>query len=295
MKTSEFLEAARNVANTTVFSIAGTPVTISTIAVFVLLLLATWVASRLMQRALRRALGLRGIRDEGTVGVAQRLLHYSVMALGAGVSLQTLGINLSALFAAGAVFAIGLGFAMQNIAQNFVSGIILLLERSIKPGDVLRVEGQLVKVQKMGIRATLVRTLDEEEMIVPNSSMVQTTVTNYTLQDSIYRVRAPVGVIYGSDLRRVREVLEQVGRSMPWSFEGRDPVVLLTDFGASSVDFEVSVWMEEPWTVRRAKSQLNEAIWWALKDAGITIAFPQLDVHFDAPVTDSLRALGKSA
>jgi small-conductance mechanosensitive channel len=295
MKWNEVLETFRDWLNITVFTIAETPVTISTIAVFLILLLLTWIASRVMQRALKKALGLRGITDEGTVGVGQRLLHYAIMALGAGVSLQTLGINLSALFAAGAVFAIGLGFAMQNIAQNFVSGIILLLERSIKPGDVLRVEGTLVRVQRMGIRATLVRTLDEEEMIVPNASIVQSTVTNYTLQDSIYRVRCPVGVIYGSDMRRVREVLEEVARSMPWRYKGREPLVLLTDFGASSVDFEISVWMEDPWGVRRVKSQLNEAIWWALKDAGITIAFPQLDVHFDPPVTESLRALSRSA
>jgi len=295
MKWNEILEAVRNGLNTTVFTIAGTPVSSSTIIVFVILLLVTWIASKVLQRAIKKALDLRGIRDEGTVGVAQRLLHYSVMALGAGVSLQTLGINLSALFAAGAVFAIGLGFAMQNIAQNFVSGIILLLERSIKPGDVLRIEGQLVKVQQLGIRATLVRTLDEEEMIVPNASVVQSTVTNYTLQDSIYRVRCPVGVVYGSDMRRVREVLEQAGRAMDWRNKEREPVVLMTDFGSSSVDFEVSVWMNDPWNVRRAKSQLNEAIWWALKDAGITIAFPQLDVHFDPPVADSLRALGKPA
>jgi small-conductance mechanosensitive channel len=177
---------------------------------------------------------------------------------------------------------------MQNIAQNFVSGVILLLERSIKPGDVLKVEDRFVKVMRMGIRATIARTLDEEEIIVPNSAIVQSTVTNYTLRDSLYRLRCQVGVIYGSDMGLVRRTLEGVAQHVEWRNNTMEPVILLTDFGSSSVDFEISVWIDDPWNVRRARSKLNEAIWWALKDAGVIIAFPQLDVHLDPPVAESL-------
>ncbi|UCF68628.1 MAG: mechanosensitive ion channel [Acidobacteriota bacterium] len=271
------------------FILAGTPVTVATLIVFGVIVVLTFLVSHLIQKALTRALKLRKVKDEGTVEVARRLLHYLVLATGLAIGLETIGVNLSALFAAGAVFAIGLGFAMQNIMQNFVSGVILLTERSIKPGDVLQVEGRFVRVQRMGIRATIARTLDEEEIIVPNSSIVQATVTNYTLQDSLYRLRCTVGVVYGSDMRLVRKTLEQVATAVPWRVEQKEPVVLLIDFGSSSVDWEVSVWMDNPWRVRRAKSELNEAIWWALKQAGITIAFPQLDVHFDPPVTEALR------
>ncbi len=295
MTFAETVELIRKILNTELISIANTSITLSTLIFFVLIIVATLVFSHLLQRALRRALGLRGIKDEGTVGVAERLTHYSVLALGIGVGLQTIGINLAALFAAGAVFAIGLGFAMQNIAQNFVSGVILLLERTIKPGDVLRVEERFVKVQRMGIRATIARTLDDEEIIIPNASIVQSTVVNYTLRDSFYRVRCPVGVVYSSDMGLVRRTLEAVAQEMPWRQADKPPVVLLTDFGDSAVVFEVSVWIDDPWTFRRAKSQLNEGIWWALKAAGITIAFPQLDVHFDPPVMESLGALRRSA
>lgn len=273
------------------FEVGGTPVTLATLIILALIIAAAMVVSRLLQRATITALKIRGISDEGTVGVTRKLLHYSVMIVGIGIGLQTIGINLSTLFAAGAVFAIGLGFAMQNIVQNFVSGIILLLERSIKPGDVLQVEGRCVRVRKMGIRATIARTLDDEEIIVPNLTIVQSTVTNYTLQDSIFRVRCSVGVTYGSDMKSVKNTLEKAAIDLPWRYQGQIPVVLLTEFGDSSVNFEVSVWMEDPWRARRAKSDLNEAIWWALKDAEITIAFPQVDVHFDPPVIHSLERL----
>jgi small-conductance mechanosensitive channel len=115
---------------------------------------------------------------------------------------------------------------------------------------------------------------------------------NYTLRDSMYRLRCKVGVVYGSDMRVVREVLETTAREISWRIGDKDPVILLAEFGSSSVDWEVSVWMDDPWRVRRAKSELNEAIWWALKEAGITIAFPQLDLHFDEPVVEALRRAG---
>jgi len=277
------------VLDVSLFNLAGTPVTAATLIVFAGVIVLTFLASHLVQRALARALRMRKIVDDGTIEVARRLVHYLVVAVGLAIGLQTIGINLSALFAAGAVFAIGIGFAMQNIMQNFVSGVILLTERSIKPGDVLQVDQRFVRVQNLGIRATIARTLDEEEIIIPNATIVQGSVTNYTLRDSLYRLRCSVGVVYSADMKLVREQLEKVAREIPWRMQDKEPVILLTAFGSSSVDWEVSVWMNDPWRVNHAKSKLNESIWWALKDAGITIAFPQLDVHFDQPVVEAIR------
>ncbi len=274
------------------FEFAGTPITVATLVIFLLILLSTRVLSHFLRRAIGHAYRTRGITDEGTVGVTLRLAHFGVMALGLAVALETIGIDLAALFAAGAIFAIALGFAMQNIAQNFVSGLILLFERTIKPGDVLRVEGTLVKVERLWIRTTIVRTLDDEEIIVPNATIVQSSVTNYTLHDTLYRVRGPVGVTYGSDMAVVRTTLEEAADRMSIRSRAKRPVVLLTEFGDSSVNFEVSIWIDDPWTVRRAKSDLHEAIWWALKEAHITIAFPQLDVHFDDPLPEGCGGLG---
>jgi small-conductance mechanosensitive channel len=237
------------------FEISGTPVTVVTLAIFVLVLLATLVIARLLQRLFIRAFAARGQQDEGSVAASARLIRYGVWVTGLAVGVHSLGINLTALFAAGAVFAVAIGFAMQNIAQNFVSGVIVLAERAIKPGDVLAVDGRLVRVRDMGIRATIARTLDEEDIIIP----------------------------------------EAVAAELDWGSREQPPRVFLLEFADSAVVWEVSVWMDDPWQMNRCRSQLNEAIWWALKEAGITIAFPQVDVHFDPPVSaalESMRAAG---
>jgi small-conductance mechanosensitive channel len=274
------------------FEISGTPVTIATLAVFVIVLLATLLIAQLLQRLFVRAFTARGQQDEGSIAASARLIRYGVWVTGLAVAVHSVGINLTALFAAGAVFAVAIGFAMQNIAQNFVSGVIVLAERAIKPGDVLEVDGRLVQVKDMGIRATIARTLDEEDIIIPNSQLVTTSVTNYTLRDSRYRLRARVGVTYSSDMARVREVLESTAAGLDWRSQEERPRILLVDFADSAVVWEVSVWMHSPWQMASRRSDLNEAIWWALKDAGITIAFPQVDVHFDPPVSAALETLG---
>ncbi|HZD06469.1 MAG TPA: mechanosensitive ion channel domain-containing protein, partial [Longimicrobiales bacterium] len=286
-----FVQAA---INARLFTISEAAVTPSTVAVFAVIVALSWGLSRLARRATARKLRVRQV-DPGTVAITQRLIHYGIMAVGLAVGLDNLGVNLAALFAAGAVFAVGIGFAMQNIAQNFVSGLILLVERSIKPGDVVEVEGRVVAVSSMGIRSTVARTRDDEELIIPNSSLVQNTVKNYTFQDSLYRLRAPVGVEYGSDMNQVKQVLEATAKNLEWPIKAREPVVLLREFADSAVVFEVSVWMNDPWTAPRSLSQLNEAVWWALKDAGITIAFPQLDVHFDPVVEEAVESLPRAS
>lgn len=270
------------------FSLGDSVLTPGTLLTAIAVVLASFVFSRILQVGIRRVLERQGREAVGSVGVAARLLHYGMIVTGFAVALQTAGIKLGALFAAGAVFAVGVGFAMQNLAQNFVSGVLLLVEHSIKPGDIVELAGQVVKVRQMGIRATIVRTLDEEDLIVPNSTLVQGLVKNYTLQDSIYRLRVPVGVSYSSDMAKVRQVLTEVGRSTPFRLTEKPPQVLLVDFGSSSVDWELGVWTDDPWAHRRQSSEIREAIWNAFKSEGIVIAFPQIDVHFDASVDKAL-------
>ena len=270
------------------FEISGTTVTVATLVSFGLIIVVTFVIAGLLQRGVVRAFSGKGQEDRGTAAVASRLVRYLILIGGFGIAVDTLGINLTALFAAGAVFAVAIGFAMQNITQNFVSGVILLLERAIKPGDVLEVEGRMVRVRDMGIRATIARTLDEEDVIIPNSHLVASMVKNHTLQDSLYRLRTVVGVVYSSDMALVRSVLERAAGELDWRAGQQEPRILLKEFADSAVNFEVSVWIEDPWIMQRRRDQLNQAIWWALKEAGITIAFPQVDVHFDPQVVESL-------
>lgn len=270
------------VLNVPLFTIGQTPVTVTTLLTVAVILLVTMVLARTAQRGAKRAFAGRGVTDTGTITVVTRLISYGIILMGLGVALQTIGVNLGALFAAGAFFAIALGFAMQNIAQNFVGGLILLGERTIKPGDLLEVEGRFIAVTHIGLRATVGRSRDEEDLIIPNSVLVQNTVTNYTLRDTTRRIRATVGVSYDSDLRVVKQVLQETALGFGERLPDYEPSVLLLEFGDSAVLFEVSVWISDAWRARVMRSELHEAIWWALKDAGVTIPFPQRDVHLIA-------------
>ncbi len=294
MSLNEILSRARHLLAIELFDIAGARVTVATALTVVIVVLATFYVSHLLQRGLDRLLKRREIVDDKNLSVGKRLLHYVVLFVGLGIALETIGIDLKALFAAGAFFAVAIGFAMQTITQNFVSGVILLLERIIKPGDVIEFDGTVAKVQTMGIRVTVVRTLNEEEIIVPNAMLVQNPIKNYTLQDASFRVRAAVGVTYDSDMKKVWSVLQTVAADLPWRNKDREPVVLLREFADSSVNFEVSVWIDDPWRQQRHRSQLLDAMWWALKDAGIVIAYPQLDVHFGPSLRESLRGIARS-
>jgi len=273
------------------FKIGTTSITLVTLVTTVVIVAASYGVSRGVRAALRRFFARGGVAPGGEAGAIERLVHYAILLIGIAVALRTTGIHIDSLFTAGAVFAVGFGFAMQNITQNFVSGVILLFERTIKPGDVIEVGGQIVKVQQMSIRATIVRTLDEEDVIVPNSSLVQSNVKNFTLEDNIYRVRVAVGVSYNSDVKQVRAILEACAMSMEFREKGFEPRVLLLNFGASALEFEASVWMRDPWNHRIASSKLREAIWYAFKEHQVALAFPQMDVHFDTHVGESLRVL----
>lgn len=288
--TATVWDRAYELLNAQLFAIGGRPVTLTTVLSVILVLLATFWVSRLVRATIHRGFKRRNVR-EGTSAAVARLVHYVFLIVGLSIALQTMGIDLGALFAAGAIFAVALGFAMQTIVQNFVSGVILLVEQSIKPHDILGLENKLVRVQAMRIRSTIVETWDGEQLVVPNSALVQSTVKNYTLHNTVVRVRAKVGVSYGSDMALVQRTLEATGENVPWRKPETEAQVLFAGMGTSSVDWELAVWVEDPWLMRQRLSELNRLIWDACKAAHITIAFPQVDVHFDAPVEKALAQL----
>jgi small-conductance mechanosensitive channel len=271
------------------FDIGSTPVTAATIISAGLVVLLTLLAARLVDRALARRFEAKHIDDKRRTGALIKLTHYLVILVGLAVAINTVGVDLRALFAAGAVFALAISFGLQNFVQNFVSGIILLVERSVSENDILHVEDRMVKVIRVGLRSTVVRTRDDQEIIVPNSILVQSSVTNYTLSDNLYRVRVPVGVAYDTDVLRAIDVLEAGVRDIPDVEIVYGPKTLVNEFGNSSIVLEVNVWTRDPWDSPVSRSHLRILIWRALKDAGITIAFPQMDVHLDEPVLEALR------
>jgi len=276
----DFISSIQQVLDVRLFEVGGTTVTVASVVTFVVLVIATFWVSKLAQGLVGGMLARGGVKEQGTVLLIQRGLHYLVIIAGVAVALQTIGISLATAFAAGAVVAVGVGFALQNILQNFVSGVILLAERTIKETDILEVNGQTIRVERIGTRATVARTRNDEQMIIPNAELVQSIVTNYTLEDSFYRVAAEVGVSYSSDMRLVREVLTAAATGVEGRVMDRDPIVVMREFGDSAVVWVISIWADDPWVAPLLRSDLNEAVWFALKDANITIAFPQMDVHF---------------
>ncbi len=284
-------QSVDEIGNRVLFTVGGTEVTIATLVVSVLILIAALIIGRIIRKVLERLIKRRtDPLTRGNLLTTVRLLQYFVVITGLLIALHTLGVQLTGLFAAGALFAVAIGFAMQNVVSNFISGVILLMERSVKPGDIVDVNGQICMIKEMGIRAAVARTVNEEDVIIPSSHLVQSIVKNFTLRDPLMRLRVPVGVTYDSDMALVRSALEKTATELPWRSQTKDPVVFMKEFGASSVNFEVSVWFDDPWSRMQRNSDLHEAIWWALKEAGVTIAFPQLDVHLDTPVVEALGA-----
>lgn len=280
-----WLQRIHAVLNFELVSVGGASVTPVGIFTFVVVLLMSLQVSRVVQRGLGTAVRARGIDDEGSIGIAQRLTHYFVVTIGLLLALKIVGVEVSGLFAAGAVFAVGIGFAMQTIAQNFVSGVILLLERTIKPGDVIEVEGRTVRVLEMRIRCTVARTRDEEDLVIPNSTLVAKTVKNLTYNDELIRLRAPVQVERNTDLHEAIEALREAGSRIEGRAPDTDIRVLVTGMDAGILSLEVSIWVLDAWYGPLKRTDLYVAIWDVFRERGIRLAHPQFDVTLrsDAP------------
>ncbi len=203
-----------------------------------------------------------------------------VLVVGIFIVLENTGIHLGALAVFAGAVGVGVGFGLQNIASNFISGLVILAERPITIGDRVEVAGITGQVQKIRARSTIIRTNDNITMIVPNTKFIDSPVTNWTYGDPRVRFRIPVGVAYGSDIGKVREALLTAGRENPNTLKDPAPSVFLEKFGDNSIDFELVVWSSEM-SARpsRYRSDLNFAIERKFREAGIEIAFPQRDLH----------------
>lgn len=260
------------------FRIGGTDVTVASLVSFFVFLLLAFVASALIQRGLGRVYARRGL-ETGVQYALNRLAHYVIIAVGAFLALENLGISLTALAGLGAILAVGIGFGLQNIAQNFVSGIILLLERPVKKGDYVEVGAVKGTVREIHARATLITTLDNVDVLVPNGDLITQQVVNQTFDDRRIRTRVEVGVAYGSDTALVRQVLERVAAEHDEVLTDPAPRVWFAGFGDSSLDFALLVWVPEALVQGQVGSDLRFAIDHAFRQEGIQIPFPQRDLH----------------
>jgi small-conductance mechanosensitive channel len=262
----------------TLFVIGGNPITTASVISFVVILAISYGISKLLQRVFGRFYKRRQL-EEGVQYALNRLLNYVVLGFGGLVALQNLGISITALAGLGAILAVGIGFGLQNIAQNFVSGLILLLERPVKKGDFVVVGENRGTIRSIHARATVITTLDNVDILVPNGDLITEPVVNQTYRDRELRLRIEVGVAYGSDTERVRQTLLRVAQEHPSVVRKNDAYVFFEDFGDSSLDFALTVWIDNPQAQRRVASDLRFAIDRAFREADIEIPFPQRDLH----------------
>ena len=220
-----------------------------------------------------------------------RFLHFGLIILGILISLSAIGVSFTSLAIIFGGLSIGIGFGLQNIASNLISGFILIFERPIKIGDLVEIMDVDIfgRVSSINLRSTVIVSLDEKEIIVPNSQLVTESVHNLTHANNLFRLRIQVGVSYGSDVELVRKVLLEAAEEHLGVIKApitnmsnvTPPFVRFTAFGNSSLDFELLAWIPDSFQRFDVASDLHFIIWHKFKDHNITIAFPQLDVHFD--------------
>ena len=290
MSLTEILHRIQALLSTPLFKLSGSPLTPGGILLTVISLLLVWWAAAWAERGVRSLVHRRvNAHNQATLYAVSRMLRYAVMVVGLVVVLNAAGINLSALAVFGGAVGVGIGLGLQGLFNNLISGLILLLEKTLKMGDFIDLEsGVSGTVHEIGIRYTRITTNDRVDVIVPNSELVSGRVTNWTFSDSMRRLHVPFGVAYGSNKSLVREAGLAAARSVEFTVESDQykADVWLVEFGDSSLNFELVVWIG-PNSVNRPRMVMARYLW-AIEDElakrKLEIPFPQRDLHLRSGV-----------
>ena len=273
------------------------PIRVKTVVNGIILLVVGYILSRYMSSLFgHRILPRFGVNRSGAAAL-QTVLFYILLVVFTLVALNIVNVPLTWFTLLGGAVAIGVGFGSQNIANNFISGIILLIERPVKVGDMIQLDDLYGNIVQIGMRSTRVKTGSNLEIIVPNSSFLENNVTNWTLSDATLRAHVPVGVVYGSPVQEVTRLLKLAANEHPKVFQHPNPFVLFTGFGDNSLNFEVHFWIRVQYYIEWQKilSEMRYAIDQLFRAAGIVIAFPQRDVHLDASQPIPVRVIEPTA
>jgi len=286
----EFLVGLERVLNYPLLKLGDSPITLALLITTLLLLGLVVLGERLFRHLFVMRLLRKTKLDHSLQYAISRIIGYLVLLLGFYIALQVVGLNLSSLAVIAGAVGVGLGFGLQNIINNFVSGLIILAERHIAVGDRIVVGGVDGKVEKISLRSTTVITNDNIAIIVPNADLIANAVTNWSYHEAKVRFRVPVGIAYGSDLEQFRRLMLEVAAAHPAVLPEPRPDVLFTGFGDSSLNFELAVWTTEMiHSPSRFRSELLFAIEKKLREHAIEIPFPQRDLHLRSGPWEAAR------
>ena len=254
--------------------------TIGNLVALLLILAGAYLLLRLLTTVLRRSLSARSVPESRQDSFVQ-LTGYFVWTLGSILGLQSLGVNITFLMASSAALLIGIGLGLQNVFKDFVSGIIILLEGTVKAGDVVEINGWVLKVKEVSLRTSCVVTREDNVVIIPNHKFIEENVINWTHNATPSRFELNVGVDYASDIRKVERTLLACAQQHDDVLQAdpHRPYVRLMNFGSSSLDFQLIFWSNNMFRIESAKSQLRFAIMDAFQEHNITIPFTQVVVH----------------
>jgi potassium efflux system protein len=277
---------------TTPVEIGTISISLSNIAAFPLTLALAWLVSTSVRALLEEDVYPRVTLQRGVGNAVTSMVHYTLLLGGFLLALGAAGIDFSRFSLLAGAFGVGVGFGLQNIVNNFVSGLILLFERPIQIGDMVELGNLMGEVKKIGIRASTIVTFQGAEVIVPNGTLLSDQLTNWTLSTRQRRIELLVGVAYGNDPNRVIEVLGEVLANNANVLRFPEPAVLFRGFGDSSLDFELRLWIDNFSVFSRVRSDVACEVHAALAAAGIEIPFPQRDLHLksvDPAVSNALQ------
>lgn len=254
------------------------------VVVGTLLALAAWI-SRMIENTLHHSRHLTAAAKVG-IGKSSKFALYTIAVL---IALNSVGIDLTALAVFGGALGVGLGFGLQRIASNFISGFILIFDRSIRPGDVISINDKFGWVQELRARYVVVRDRDGVETLVPNENLITTEVINWSYSDHQVRLKLPVQISYEDDPEQAMEILVNAAKACSRALDDPTPVARLMEFGDNGIELELRVWIVDPNNgVGSVRSDINLVIWREFQKAGITIPYPQRDIRLvdgDKPET----------
>ncbi|HET8864699.1 MAG TPA: mechanosensitive ion channel domain-containing protein [Gracilimonas sp.] len=271
------------------FTLRDNPVTFLKLLIFLLLLAGFSFLASLLKRTLNNRILPRFVNDSGLQYTLSRMSQYILVVIGIFISFQFLGINMTGLAVIFGFLSVGIGFGLQNITSNFISGLIVLFERPISVGDRVSVSDIEGDIQEINIRSTTVKTLDNISIIVPNSEFVTKNVINFSHGDTTYRLGIDVGVSYSSDLDKVLKALNEVAEESEHVLENPKHDVHLRSFGDSSWDMKLLAWIPDVKKRYQVQNELNQAIVRKFAEFDIEIPFPQRDLHVRSGLDQSKK------